>query len=44
MKSFDVLASDQELKVCTATYGPEIHQSQHAKSVSHVITDSILYC
>ena len=33
---FDVLTSDQELEVCMATYGPEVDQSQHAKSVSHI--------
>ena len=27
---------DQELEVHTATYGPGIDQSQHAKSVSHI--------
>ena len=32
-ESFDV----QELEVCMATYGPKIDQSQHAKSVGHVI-------
>ena len=26
-----------ELEVCTATYGPEIDQSQRAKSVSHIV-------
>ena len=26
-----------ELEVRTATYGPEIDNSQHAKSVSHII-------
>ena len=32
---------DRELEVRTATYGPGIDQSQHAKSVSHIIkTDS----
>ena len=36
MKSFDVLTIDQELEVGMATYGPEIDQSQHAKSVSHI--------
>ena len=36
-KSFDVLTSDQELEVRTATCGSEIDQSQHAKSVSHII-------
>ena len=36
-KSFDVLTSDQELEVRTATYGSEIDQSQRAKSVSHII-------
>ena len=35
MNSFAVLTSDQELEVRTATYGPEIDQSLHAKSVSH---------
>ena len=28
---------DRELEVHTATYGPGIDQSQHAKSVSHII-------
>ena len=39
MKSiqFDILTGDQELEVCMATYGPEIDQSQQAKSVSHII-------
>ena len=37
MKAFDVLTGDQELEVCTATYRPEIDQSQHTKSVSHTI-------
>ena len=32
-KSFDILTGDQELEVRTATYGPEIDQSQRAKSV-----------
>ena len=33
---------DRELAVRTATYGPGIDQSQHAKSVSHIIyTDTI---
>ena len=36
MKSFDVLTGDQELEVRMATYGSEINQSQHAKSVSHI--------
>ena len=36
-KSFEVLTSDLELEVRTATYGPEIDLSQRAKSVSHVI-------
>ena len=36
-KLFDVLAGDQEPEVRTATYGPEINQSQHAKSVGHII-------
>ena len=35
-KSFDVWTGDQELEVRTATYRPEIDQSQHAKSVSHI--------
>ena len=34
-KSFDVLTGDQELEVCTATYRPNIDQSQ--QSVSHII-------
>ena len=29
---------DRELEVHMATYGPGIDQSQHAKSVSHIIT------
>ena len=32
---------DQELEVRTATYGPGIDQSQHAKSVSHITIISI---
>ena len=32
---------DRELAVRTATYGPGIDQSQHAKSVSHIINKSI---
>ena len=32
---------DRELKVRTATYGPGIDQSQHAKSVSHIIKINI---
>ena len=32
---------DQELEVRTATYGPGIDQSQHAKSFSHIILSSI---
>ena len=32
---------DQELEVRTATYGPGIDQSQHAKSVSHIIREHI---
>ena len=35
-KSFDVLTGDQELEDRTATYGPEIDQSRHAKSVSQI--------
>ena len=31
------LIGDQELDVRTATYGPEIDQSYHAKSLSHII-------
>ena len=34
-----VLKGDGELEVRTATYGPGIDQSQHAKSVSHIIMD-----
>ena len=37
MKSFDILTTDQQLEVCTATYGPEIDQSQHAESVNIII-------
>ena len=33
---------DRELEVRTATYGPGIDQSQHAKSVSHIIIYSYL--
>ena len=29
---------DRELEVHTATYGPGIDQSQHAKSVSHIVS------
>ena len=32
---------DQELEVRTATYGPGVDQSQHAKSVSHIIKINI---
>ena len=32
---------DGELEVRTATYGPGIDQSQHAKSVSHIIRTNI---
>ena len=35
-KSFDVLRGDQKLKVRAATYGTQIDQLQHAKSVSHI--------
>ena len=42
-KSFDILTSDQELEVRTATYGPEIDQSQCAKSVGHVLMCCILF-
>ena len=31
------LFCDRELEVRTATYGPGIDQSQHAKSVGHII-------
>ena len=31
------LKGDRELEVRTATYGPGIDQSQHAKAVSHII-------
>ena len=34
---------DQELEVRTATYGPGIDQSQHAKSVSHIIKNNIVH-
>ena len=42
-KSFDVLRSDQELEVRTATYGPEIDQSQRTKSASHIINLISIY-
>ena len=42
MKSFDVLTSDKELEVRTATFRPEIDQSQYAKSVSHIIKYNML--
>ena len=32
---------DRELEVHTATYGPGVDQSQHAKSVSHIINTLI---
>ena len=45
---FRFLKGDRELEVRTATYGPGIDQSQHAKSVSHVINGIInciaIYC
>ena len=34
---FQFWKGDQELEVRAATYGPDIDQSQHAKSVSHII-------
>ena len=34
---FEKVIKKQELEVRTATYGPGIDQSQHAKSVSHII-------
>ena len=37
-----ILKGDPELEVRTATYGPGIDQSQHGKSVSHIITFIIL--
>ena len=36
-----VLKSDRELEVRTATYGSGTDQSQHAKSVSHIIKYNI---
>ena len=36
-ESLDVLTGDQELEVCTSTYGPVNDRSQHTKSVSHII-------
>ena len=42
-KSFDVLTVDQELEVRLATYGPEIDQSQHVKSVGHIINHFIIW-
>ena len=35
---------DRELEVRTATYGPVIDQSQHAKSVSHIIMYRFFVC
>ena len=35
-----VLTSDQELEVRTASYEPEINQTQRAKLVSHMIISS----
>ena len=35
---------DRELEVRTATYGPGIDQSQHAKSVSHIICVRMQVC
>ena len=49
-KSFNVLTGDQQLhvEVCMASYGPEVDQSQHMKSVSQIIRHSHtalqLYC
>ena len=37
------LVSDQELEVCTATYIPKIDQSQHVKSVNHIIRYGMVY-
>ena len=37
------MTSDQELEVRTATYGFEIDQSQHAKSVSQIIMCFIIW-
>ena len=36
---FRFLKGDRELEVRTATYGPATDQSQHAKSVSHIIKE-----
>ena len=36
-KSFNDLTGHQDLEVHTATYGPEIDQSQHEKSFNHII-------
>ena len=36
-RSFDILTSEQQLEVLTTTNGPEIDQSQHVKSVGHII-------
>ena len=36
---FQFWKDDQELEVCTATYGLGIDQSQHVKSVSHIIKE-----
>ena len=37
-----VWKGDRELEVCIATYRPVIGQSQHAKSVSHIIKYNII--
>ena len=44
-KSFNILTGDQQLhlEVCTASYGPEVDQSQHMKSVSHNYNKAYLY-
>ena len=42
-EQFDVLTGDRELEVRTATFGPGIDQSQHAKSVSHIIIKGYYY-
>ena len=42
---FRVWKGDRELAVRTATYWPGIDQSQHAKSVSHIINSfKFFYC
>ena len=41
-KLSDVVTCDREMKVCKATYEPQIDQSQHTKSVSHIIRSNMI--